>query len=83
MRPPFPFSAIAGQEQMKTALLLAAIDHTIGGVLVFGDRGTGKSTAVRALAALLPKIPVEQDQATTVRRKTQPVPVVDLPLGAT
>ena len=54
MPPVFPFSAIVGQEEMKLALLIAAIDPTIGGVLVFGDRGTGKSTAVRALAALLP-----------------------------
>ena len=50
----FPFSAIVGQDEMKLAILLTAIDPSIGGVLVFGDRGTGKSTAVRALAALLP-----------------------------
>lgn len=56
--PVFPFSAIVGQDEMKRSLLLAAVDPTIGGVLVFGDRGTGKSTAVRALAALLPKMKV-------------------------
>eukprot|EP01035_Chromulina_nebulosa_P014383 gene14382-biopygen12251 len=55
---PFPFSAIVGQDEMKLALLLAAVDARIGGVMVFGDRGTGKSTAVRALAGLLPPIPV-------------------------
>ena len=54
----FPFSAIVGQDDMKLSILLTAIDPTIGGVLVFGDRGTGKSTAVRALAALLPKMRV-------------------------
>ncbi|MDT7953379.1 MAG: magnesium chelatase ATPase subunit I [Acetobacteraceae bacterium] len=54
MRETFPFSAIAGQEEMKRALLIAAVDPSVGGVLAFGDRGTGKSTAVRALAALLP-----------------------------
>jgi len=52
----YPFSAIVGQDEMKLALLIAATDPGIGGVMVFGDRGTGKSTAVRALAALLPPL---------------------------
>ncbi len=52
----FPFAAIVGQDQMKLALSIAAVDPAVGGVLVFGDRGTGKSTAVRALAAVLPEI---------------------------
>ncbi|MEM8664070.1 MAG: magnesium chelatase ATPase subunit I [Pseudomonadota bacterium] len=50
----FPFAAIVGQEDMKRALTAVAVDPSIGGVLIFGDRGTGKSTAVRALAATLP-----------------------------
>ncbi|WP_275426715.1 magnesium chelatase ATPase subunit I [Elioraea rosea] len=98
----FPFSAIVGQEEMKRALLIAAVDATLGGVLVFGDRGTGKSTAVRALAALLPPMRVvvgcpyscspdapaglcEQCSQPGAKAKTAlvPVPVVDLPLGAT
>lgn len=54
MRARYPFTAIIGQEEMRLALLIAAVDPTIGGVLVFGDRGTGKSTAVRGLASLLP-----------------------------
>lgn len=54
----YPFSAIVGQDEMKRALLIAAVDPAIGGVMVFGDRGTGKSTAARALAALLPPIAV-------------------------
>lgn len=52
----FPFSAIVGQEEMKTAILLTSVDPMIGGVWVFGDRGTGKSTAIRGLASLLPPI---------------------------
>ena len=44
----FPFAAIVGQDDMKLAMIMTAIDPKIGGVLVFGDRGTGKSTAVRA-----------------------------------
>jgi magnesium chelatase subunit I len=58
VRMTFPFSAIVGQAEMKRALLLAAVDGRIGGVMVFGDRGTGKTTAVRALAGLLPRIRV-------------------------
>jgi magnesium chelatase subunit I len=54
----FPFSALVGQERMQTALLLNAVDPTIGGVLISGHKGTGKSTAVRALARILPQIEV-------------------------
>jgi magnesium chelatase subunit I len=59
-RPVFPFAAIVGQEDMKRAIMIAAIDQGIGGVLVFGDRGTGKSTTIRALAALLPPMKAVQ-----------------------
>jgi magnesium chelatase subunit I len=52
----YPFSAIAGQQELKTCLVLTAVDPTIGGLLAMGDRGTGKSTTVRAFAALLPAI---------------------------
>lgn len=98
MRQPFPFSAIVGQEEMKRAMILTAIDPSIGGVLVFGDRGTGKSTAVRALAALLPPIsavrgcPVNSETPGQVPDwagltakvvEQMPTPVIDLPLGAT
>ncbi|HIJ62274.1 MAG TPA: magnesium chelatase ATPase subunit I [Rhodospirillaceae bacterium] len=101
----FPFAAIVGQDDMKFALQLVAVDRNIGGVMVFGDRGTGKSTAVRSLASLLPHMqvvtgckfncdpgsPVETcADVCDARRdkhcpthKTVPVPVVDLPLGAT
>jgi magnesium chelatase subunit I len=52
----YPFSAIVGQEKMKTALLVNAVDPAIGGVLISGHKGTGKSTAVRALARILPQV---------------------------
>ena len=58
---PYPFSAIVGQDEMKLALVLSVIDSQIGGVLIMGHRGTGKSTAVRALADLLPDITVVKD----------------------
>ena len=89
VRVSFPFSAIVGQDEMKQALLIAAVDRRIGGVMVFGDRGTGKSTAVRALAGLLPPIPVSEggyrapDAPPPPPKATMPVPFVDLPLGAT
>jgi magnesium chelatase subunit I len=101
----YPFAAIVGQEEMKLALMLAAVDPQIGGVIVMGHRGTGKSTAVRALADLLPPVarvkgcsfgcdperPAEfcddcRARSSRSRRPAViqgPVPVVDLPLGAT
>jgi len=99
----FPFSALVGQDEMKLALLITVIDPSIGGVLVFGERGTGKSTAVRALANLLPKRRVVIDcrygcdpdagdelcgdctarsSEGALKSHLAPVPVVDLPLGA-
>jgi len=99
----FPFAAIVGQDEMCMALQVVAVDPTVGGVLVLGDRGTGKSTAVRALADLLPPIEVvlgcpygcapkdkpngcaHCESLKTGKPKTakRPVPVIDLPLGAT
>jgi len=61
MPPIFPFSAIVGQERMRRALILNAVDTRIGGVLIRGERGTAKSTAARALAALLPSVKVVND----------------------
>jgi magnesium chelatase subunit I len=56
--PVFPFTAIVGQEEMKLALQLNVIDPKIGGVMIMGDRGTGKSTTIRAIADLLPQIEI-------------------------
>jgi magnesium chelatase subunit I len=100
-RPVFPFAAVAGQEEMRRALLIAAVDPSIGGVLALGDRGTGKSTTVRALAGLLPPMRAvigcrfscdpgdRRSMCEACRTEARPlsrlvpVPVVDLPLGAT
>ena len=60
MRLTYPFTALVGQERMTRALILNAINPLIGGVLIRGERGTAKSTAARALAALLPSIEVVQ-----------------------
>ena len=62
-RPVYPFTAIVGQEEMKLALCLNVIDPKIGGVMIMGDRGTGKSTTVRALVDLLPDIDVVEGDA--------------------
>ena len=59
--PVFPFTAIVGQEEMKLALQLNVIDPKIGGVMIMGDRGTGKSTTIRAIADLLPAIDIVKD----------------------
>jgi Mg-chelatase subunit ChlI len=61
MPPIYPFTAVVGQERMKRALVLNAVDSRIGGVLIRGERGTAKSTAARAMAALLPQIEVFSD----------------------
>ena len=94
----FPFTAVIGQEDMKLALVLNVIDPKIGGVMIMGDRGTGKSTTIRALADLLPEIEVAAedpynrapdnpdvkiDLGDDVTVSTKKVPMVDLPLGAT
>ncbi len=95
----FPFTAVIGQDDMKLALLLNVIDPKIGGVMIMGDRGTGKSTTIRALADLLPEIAVvaddpfsrsPQDPDVIAERGTtelpiaaKKVPMIDLPLGAT
>ena len=103
--PVYPFAALVGQELLKKALILNAINPRLGGLLVRGEKGTAKSTAARGLAALLPPIPVvagcpfhchpeqaelmcgscrerlAKGEALPVRYR--PMPVVDLPLGAT
>jgi magnesium chelatase subunit D len=98
MQPSFPFSAIVGQEMLKRALLLAVIQPSLGGVLIRGTKGVAKSTAVRALAALLPPVetvagcPFQRRPGEVIRDwplpvdavvERRPVPLVELPLGAT
>ncbi len=107
MAPPYPFAAIVGQAELKLGLTLCVVNPTIGGVMVMGHRGTAKSTAVRALAAMLPPVKAVQgcpyscapdaaglcphvrallpagDGPHKSLAVTIPVPVVDLPLGAT
>ncbi|MFJ8633184.1 putative cobaltochelatase [Streptomyces sp. NPDC093568] len=58
MSTPFPFTAVVGQDDLRLALLLNAVSPAVGGVLVRGEKGTAKSTAVRALSALMPEVPV-------------------------
>jgi len=91
----FPFAAIIGQKEMKLALKLNIIDPKIGGVMIMGDRGTGKSTTIRALADLLPEIMIiKNDPFNTdpneYKKKNEEyevekikIPMVELPLGAT
>src|ERR1700744_2949800 len=100
----FPFAAIVAQEETKQALLVAAVDPGIGGVFLFGDRGTGKSTAIRSLAELWPPMRAVKEckdgcdpqnlaalcsdcrarrRNGVLKSHVVPVPVVDLPLGAT
>jgi magnesium chelatase subunit I len=101
--PEFPFVALVGQAEMKLGLLLNVVDPSVGGLLLLGERGTGKSTAVRALASLMPDLRVvagcpfhcaperpaglcavcAQPASHELPEARVPVPVVDLPLGAT
>jgi magnesium chelatase subunit I len=94
----FPFTAIVAQDELKLALQLVVVEPQLGGLLILGDRGTGKSTAVRALSRLLPEMlavrgcsyhcdPALEHTACEARAQLETewlrVPVVDLPLGAT
>lgn len=88
----FPFAAIIGQEEMKLALQLNVIDPKIGGVMIMGDRGTGKSTTIRALADLLTDIEIIKNDPFNTDPKSVngdyeteniKIPMVELPLGAT
>jgi magnesium chelatase subunit I len=88
----FPFAAIIGQDEMKLALQLNVIDPKIGGVMIMGDRGTGKSTTIRALADLLPDITIIKNDPfntdpkgfeKTYETEMIKIPMVELPLGAT
>ena len=92
-RPVFPFTSIVGQEEMKLSLILNVIDPKIGGVMIMGDRGTGKSTIVRALVDLLPPIKVVEndqynsdpydtelmsDEVLERKRKNENIPIIEI-----
>ena len=94
----YPFSAIVGQDNMKLALILNAINPSIGGVLIRGEKGTAKSTAVRGLVSLLPPILVAEGCPYPFKTsetpndlwpqrvhnaESRPAPLVNLPLGVT
>lgn len=84
---PYPFLAVVGQMEMRTALLLAVINPSVGGVLLIGPRGTGKTTAVRSLTDLLPYNEVDPDNddwvdAAEGETRLEPVRLVELPLNA-
>ncbi|OAM88907.1 VWA domain-containing protein [Termitidicoccus mucosus] len=96
--PPFPFTAIVGQDDLRLALLLNAIDPRIGGVLIRGERGTAKSTAARGLAALMNNPAAANMERGRPARSARPLaaadeppafhiaaaaPFIELPLGAT
>ncbi|YP_003359299.1 Mg-protoporyphyrin IX chelatase (plastid) [Cryptomonas paramecium] len=95
MKPTFPFTAILGQDSVKLALLLNTIEPNIGGLLILGTRGTGKSTTVRAIKELLPdikdfinpypkhKINQRTKHTEGTRTSVRSMPMVELPLGAT
>jgi magnesium chelatase subunit I len=87
---PFPFLAMVGQLEMRTALLLAVINPAVGGVLLIGPRGTGKTTGVRSLTDLLPYNEVSDDpdaeeaegENGSQETRYEPVKLVELPLNA-
>lgn len=92
----YPFAALVGQEKLKRALLLCAINPSIGGLLIRGEKGTAKSTAARGLAEIMPPIPKNEILKNIQENDSQdicgecpvdideiPVPFVNLPLGAT
>lgn len=98
MNKTFPFTAILGQDKLKLALLLNVVEPNIGGLLVLGSRGTGKSTTIRAIKELLPPIatidddlfnaspeclPTMGDKYIKKQSAKCPMPMVELPLGVT
>ena len=92
----YPFSAIVGQNKLKQALLLCAVNPSIGGVLIKGEKGTAKSTAARGLSAVMPRIKrvlgsfyntsetefIASNSESDCQLEDIAVPFVDLPLGA-